>query len=75
MLLSLFSGPKPGQTLNYNASLTTTSWSGTLMGTYLGTGLSLTYLGDLSNYPSGPVTWTSSGSYGNQSWSGSGSTR
>jgi hypothetical protein len=74
MLLSLFYGFEAGQTLNYSASLTTTSWSGTLTGTYLGTGLSLTYLGDLSNYQSsGAVAWTNSGSYGNQSWSGSGS--
>jgi PEP-CTERM motif-containing protein len=73
MLLSLFYGFQAGQPLNYSSSLTTTAWSGTLSGTYIGTGLSLTYLGDLSNYPSGPVTWTSSGSYGSQSWSGSGS--
>ena len=73
LLLSLFYGFEAGQTINYSSSLTPTSWSGTLSGTYTGMGLSLSYLGDLSNYPSGPVTWTSSGSYGNQVWSGDGS--
>jgi hypothetical protein len=73
MLLALFNGFEAGQTLNYSSSLTTTAWSGTLSGTYAATGLSLTYLGDLSNYPSGAVTWTSTGSYGSQSWSGNGS--
>ncbi len=73
LLLSLFYGVEAGQTLNYSSSLTATSWSGTLSGTYTGMGLSLSYLGDLSNDPSGPVTWTSSGSYGNQVWSGNGS--
>jgi hypothetical protein len=73
MLLALFYGFEAGQTLNYSSSLTTTAWSGTLSGTYIGTGLSLTYLGNLSNYPPGAVTWTNSGSYGSQSWSGSGS--
>ena len=73
LLLSLFYGYESGQTLNYQSSSTSTSWAGALSGTYAGTSLSLNYLGDLSSYPSGPITWTTSGVYGSQTWSGVGS--
>ena len=52
LLLSAFVGFQPGQTLNYNATSTSTTWSGSLSGRYLGTGLSLSYAGDLSGYSS-----------------------
>ena len=70
--LSEFIGFGSGQTLNYSSTSTTTAWSGTLSGAYLGTSLSVTYAGDLTAYPPGPVTWTSMGSYGAENWRGSG---
>jgi hypothetical protein len=72
--LGLFVGFHPGQTLRYNSISSTTAWSATLVGPYDGPVLGLSYAGDLSNYSSGgAVTWNTSGSYGVQSWSGSGS--
>ncbi len=57
-------------TLTYSSSSSATTWTGTLTGP----GLSLAYLStDLSNLPLGPITWTSTGSFGGQDWNGSGS--
>ncbi len=72
LLTSLF-GYQP-QTFSYSSVSAPTAWAGALSGTYLGSGLNVAYLGDLSSYLStGAVTWTSAGTYGAQSWSGSGS--
>jgi hypothetical protein len=68
MFLSQFAGFQSGQTLNYNSSSTNTAWSGTLSDT----SLNVNYSGDLSGYPSGAVTWSSSGTYRTENWSGSG---
>ncbi len=75
MFLGFFAGfPQSAETLNYvSTTPTTTSWSGVLSGPYLGTPLSVNYAGDTSSYSSsGVVTWTSAGTYGGESWSGSG---
>ena len=70
--LTVFFGFKGSETLNYGSSLRSdTQWVGTLSGSYLGTGVSVNYNGDLSTYPS--VTWTTGGNYGSDAWSGSGS--
>jgi hypothetical protein len=62
------------QTVNYNSTSTSAGWTGSLTGTYGASPLNVSYLGDLTNYlSSGVVTWSSSGTYGAQSWSGSGS--
>jgi hypothetical protein len=72
--LTEFFGFHGGEIVNYNStSIVSATWAGTLAGTYLGTGLSVAYTGDVSAYPSGPITWTDAGTYGAQGWSGSGS--
>src|SRR5262249_29246800 len=74
MLLGQIYGFQGDQTFTYSSTADATMWSGSLTGTYLGTSLNLSYAGDLTNYAStGAVTWTSSGTYGGQGWSGSGS--
>jgi hypothetical protein len=73
MLLSLFYGYHVIQPLSYDSMMFQNNWSGNFHGSYIGENLNLTYQVDLSNYPSGAVTWTNSGSYGIQSWSSSGS--
>jgi hypothetical protein len=71
--LTLFAGYVPRQTVHYQATVTTTGWSATLSGTYAGQALAVAYSGDTTAFPGGTITWTSSGTYGAQSWSGSGS--
>jgi hypothetical protein len=74
MLLGKIYGFQYNQTLTYSSTADPTSWSGTLAGTYLGSSLNLSYAGDLTNYAStGAVTWTSTGAFGGQAWSGTGS--
>ena len=69
-----FSGEVPLSTpLNYNSNTTAGGWTSTLTGNYLGQPLSVTYLGNLAGYPGAPVTWTSTGTFGADSWTGSGS--
>jgi hypothetical protein len=70
--LSLFVGTSMDK-LHTKEIDTTTSFSQTLSGTYAGLGLSVTYTGDPTAFPGGPVTWTSSGTYGAQAWNSSGS--
>jgi hypothetical protein len=73
-LLTSFYGFKAGETLTYTSSINTVSntWSGTLSGTYMGKAVSVSYSGDYSQYPSGKITWSSTGTYGSDSWTGSG---
>jgi hypothetical protein len=71
-LLSQFALFRPGRALDYSSTSTTTAWTGTLSGSPLGAALNVAYSGDLSNYPSGAITWTSTGTFGGASWSGSG---
>jgi hypothetical protein len=73
-LLSEFAGFSVGS-LNYNASSMAGAWNATLAGTYRGTALNVSYNGDLSDFPTGPLTWTSSGFYGAAVWAGSGNAR
>jgi hypothetical protein len=61
-----------GHSLAYTSNSTMTSWSGTLSGNFFGSAVNVSYLGDLSGYPSGAVTWTSTGTYGSAAWTGSG---
>ena len=73
-LLTQFFGLAPNQTLVYSSSSTTTAWSGTLTGLYLGTSLTINYInGNISAYSPGPVTWDTTGNYGSLVWSGTGS--
>jgi hypothetical protein len=71
--LTEFVGHVPGESLDYGFSADLAGWSATLSGQYLGVDLNVTYAGDLSAYPSGPVTWTSTGTYGSAAWNGGGS--
>lgn len=71
--LNDFVGWQLGQTVDYTSSTSVSAWTGTLSGSYLGVPLSVDYTGNLSAYPPGPVTWTSTGSYGAASWNSSGS--
>jgi hypothetical protein len=70
-LLELFVG-FTGQSLFYSGLSTATAWSGLLTGTYAGSSVSATYLGDVSAFPGGAITWTTSGTYGASPWTGSG---
>ncbi len=70
-LTNLF-GLGPG-TLNYASTTTNSQWTGILSGAYLGAGVNVDYSGDLSQYPIGQITWTTSGFYGGAPWSGNGS--
>jgi len=72
-LLTRFFGFQVGETLNYQSTSDLSGWSATLSGTYLGASLNVSYSGDISAFPAGAITWTSSGSYGSAAWSGSGS--
>jgi hypothetical protein len=71
-LLIQFVGLSP-ENLMFASTITTTGYSTTLSGTYSGRGVDVTYTGDLSAFPSGPITWTSAGTYGSDTWTGSGS--
>ncbi len=70
-LHAFYGGQSPS--LDYNSSSNATSWSGKLSGDWLGSPVSISYTGDLSQYPTGAVTWSSTGTYGTSTWSGSGS--
>jgi hypothetical protein len=68
-----------GQSVTYDATLSSTGWTSTqqggptLFGTYSGQPLSVTYVGNTAAYPAGAITWTSTGTYGTDAWSGTGS--
>jgi hypothetical protein len=70
--LMQFAGSHPGETLHYTSTSDTQHWTAALTGSYFGSPLDVTYNGDLSGYPGGAITWTSTGSYGADPWSGSG---
>jgi hypothetical protein len=69
--LGLFVGMYPDK-LQTNATDTTTGFSETMTGTYAGQALSVTYTGDSTAFPGGAITWTSTGTYGAETWNGSG---
>lgn len=71
-LLTALTTPVSG-TVDYNSTSVTPGWSGTLSGTYNKDNLNVSYIGNLLSYPSGPVTWNSSGNYGSIPWNSSGS--
>lgn len=60
-----------GTPINYSSAITTTGFTTTLFGVYAGQSLNVTYTGSLAAFPG--VTWTSSGTYGANTWTGSGS--
>jgi hypothetical protein len=72
-LLGDFVGFRAGQSFTYDGSGSATGWTATLTGAYLSTPLSVTYSGNSAAFPGGPITWSSVGSFGAQSWSSSGS--
>ncbi len=63
--LTLIAGFQPGQSVAFSSTPTTSGWIASLSGTYLGYPLSVSYIGDLSGFPSGALTWTDTGTYGN----------
>lgn len=71
-LLTKFEGYVPRQTLTYSTLTMPTQWSATVSGNYGGTALNVSYLGNSSGYPTGPLTWTSRGAFGAEAWTGSG---
>jgi hypothetical protein len=70
--LTEFFGFKAGETLDYESTLTPLSWSATLSGAYLGTGLNVKYIGDLSPSQAGQIIWSSLGTFGTSTWIGGG---
>jgi hypothetical protein len=73
VFLSLFTNISPEAIWNYASTSSLTAWTGSLSGTYLGSTLDVAYSGSLSAYPTGPITWSSTGSFGSQTWSSTGS--
>ena len=71
-LLTEFFGFTLAETLDYQSTADASGWTGTLSGTYLGTSVDVSYSGDLSAYPGGAITCTSSGSFGPHAWNGNG---
>lgn len=71
-MLSKFYEINMNESLNYTFTSTPTGWSGNISGTYKGEQLEVEYSGNTS-FPSGMVTWNSSGSYGSDTWIGNGS--
>lgn len=71
-MLTDFAGFSSGS-LTYGANITSTSFTAYLSGTYAGEPLHVTYAGNLASFPGGAITWTSTGDYGAEAWSGSGS--
>ncbi len=71
-LLSEFFGFQANEFFDYKFDIDNTGWSATLSGVYLGKNLNITYSGDTSTFPSGNITWTTSGFFGSDTWSGNG---
>ncbi len=71
-LLTSFTSFQAGQILSYSSSSDTQHWTAILSGAYLSNSLDVNYSGDLSGYPGAPVTWTSMGSFGASTWTGTG---
>jgi hypothetical protein len=69
--ITQFVGVTPA-TLTYGVSITAAGFTASMSGTYAGQSLNVSYTGDLSAFPGGPVTWTASGAYGARTLSGSG---
>jgi hypothetical protein len=70
--LTLLAGSSMTDVLNTSSTDTTTGFTATLAGTYLGQALSATYTGNSTAFPGGAITWTSTGSYGVQAWTSRG---
>ena len=72
--LSVIYGFSPKEILNFNATYIDTqmTWSGTLIGSYLGNNLNVSYSSDQTAFPEGAISWSSSGTYGSVAWSGNG---
>ncbi len=66
--LNQFEGTSMTDVLSTNSTNTTTGFTQTMTGSFLGQTLSVTYSGDSSAFPGGAITWTSTGSYGSQAW-------
>jgi hypothetical protein len=61
--------------LEYSGEINSSGWSSTYSGIYFGKNLNVTYSGDLSSFPSGNIIWSSTGTYGTDSWSSNGNAR
>jgi hypothetical protein len=73
--LGLYAG-KSTDVLITNETDTTAGFTSSMAGTYAGQSLSVSYIGNSTAFTTatgGPITWTSSGSYGALDWTGSGS--
>ncbi len=73
-LLAGFTEFQPGQTLNYDSTITDLGWSSTFSGTYLETPFEVTYSGDSSTFETtDTITWTGNGFFGADVWNSTGS--
>ncbi|HUU98942.1 MAG TPA: PEP-CTERM sorting domain-containing protein [Phycisphaerae bacterium] len=72
-LLTEFCGFQQGETFDYQGVTEDLGdWQASVAGTHLGVPVSVAYNGDFTGYAGSPVTWTSAGTYGSESWSGNG---
>jgi hypothetical protein len=71
-LMDIFGDAPLFPALHYDSVTAGAGWTSALTGVYLGQSLAVAYSGDLSSYPGGPITWTSTGTFGIDSWTGSG---
>lgn len=58
------------ETLHYSSSFDSSDWQGTLTGTHLGNAINVQYIGTMVSPEQ--MIWTSSGTYGSETWTGSG---
>jgi hypothetical protein len=75
VLMAALAGFGVGEALNYTATLDaeTQRWTASFTGTYLGNQVNIAYQGAFSAFPSGPLTWTTTGTFGTAMWKGGGS--
>jgi hypothetical protein len=71
-MLTRFTSFEPGNTLRFQSRSDGLNWDALLSGSYLGTDVDVSYEARRSS-ASAPLTWTSSGFYGADEWTGSGS--
>src|SRR5437867_6074711 len=71
LIAAMFRTGQPAQ-LHYTGSATGAGWTGALTGTFVGSPVDVHYSGDFGLFPSGTMTWTTTGSAGAVQFSGLG---
>ena len=71
--ITQYKGVSLADVLNTTSTDTPTGFAETLTGSYLGKAVSITYTGDATAYPGGAITWNTTGTFGTNAVSGSGS--